>query len=94
MITRFVRTTEKNLERSEINQMVSESINHIWNVLLNRRIAQHRDEARVLASEVLKDSPEIDELIAEKARKLLESGAVQFLYEDGSSYKSTLSADK
>lgn len=94
MITRFVRTEEKEFERSEIDSMASNSINHIWNVLMNRRLAQHRDEARVLACEVLKNSPEIDELIAEKARHLLESGEVQFLYEKGSTYKSTMQQKK
>ncbi|MNW55707.1 hypothetical protein D3C74_333880 [compost metagenome] len=94
MITRFVRTEEKEFERSEIDSMASNSINHIWNVLLNQRLAQHRDEARVLASEVLKNSPEIDELITKKARQLLESGEVQFLYEEGSTYKSTVQQKK
>ena len=90
MITRFVRTEDKKLEQSELDSIVNKSINHIWNILLNQRIAQHRDEARVLANEVLKNSPDIDELIAKKARQLLESGEVQFLYEEGSTYKSTM----
>lgn len=80
---RYTEVKEQELKREDIDKMVGSMVLDLCNILLNENIVQHRDEARVLLHEIFKNKSEMDILIADKAKALLDSGRVQFVYDSG-----------
>ncbi|MNW50763.1 hypothetical protein D3C74_282230 [compost metagenome] len=80
---RFTNVVDKELSRSEIDSMANSVVLDLCNILLNEGIVEHRDEARVLLHEIFKNRSDIDQIVADKAKNLLESGRVKFIYDNG-----------
>lgn len=85
----YTDIVEKELSREEIDRMVGSMVLDLCNILLNRKVVQHRDEARILLSEIFNHprSTELEAIIVAEANKLLETGKVVFTYDEGSFYK-------